>query len=174
MSSTVATKTVLPRSTIEWAMWANEHVLLTGYVLAIFSILTVIFRFSLWQIAIYGLCLAVLIILIEYPRSGRIVKKSKARPLQNYPSVLLTKLGPFARNYFIRFVAYILLSIPCLFLISTIAPAISLVIGAGVYGLAALYEEQWIPVEAKTKDATIPMPTRPPPREPLYYAPTIA
>ena len=25
-------------STIEWAMWANEHVLLTGYVLGIFSI----------------------------------------------------------------------------------------------------------------------------------------
>jgi hypothetical protein len=162
------TKTVLPTSTIEWAMWANEHVLLTGYVLAIFNILTIILRFALWQIAVYGLILALLIILIEYPRSGRIVKKSKARPLQQYPSILLTRLGAFTRNYFIRFVVYILLSLPCLFLISTIAPAISLIIGAGAYGLAALYQEQWKPVEPKAADDAVPMPTRPPPREPLY------
>jgi hypothetical protein len=174
MSSTVPTKTVLPATTIEWAMWANEHVLLTGYVLAIFSVLTIIFRFSLWQIAIYGICLALIIILIEYPRSGRIVKKSKARPLQKYPSILLTKLGPLTRNYFIRFVAYTLFSLPCLFLISTIAPAISLVIGAGAYGLAALYQEQWKPVESKATDETVPMPTRPPPRAPIYAAPSNA
>ena len=128
-------------------MWANEHVLITGYCLAIFSTLTIVLQFALWQIAIYGLIISLVIILVEYPRSGRIVKKSKARPLQQYPSVLLTKLGPLTGNYFIRFVAYILLSLPCLFLISTIAPAISLVIGAGVYGLAALYQEKWKPVE---------------------------
>jgi hypothetical protein len=166
MSSTEPTKAALPVSTIEWAMWANEHVLLTGYVLAIFSILTIIFRFPLWQIAIYGLILALFIILIEYPRSGRIVKKSRARPLQQYPSVLLTKLGPLTRNYFIRFIAYILL-------ISTIAPAISLVIGAGAYGLAALYQEQWKPVEPKATDDAVPMPTRPPPRAPIYAASNI-
>ncbi|CAF1041015.1 unnamed protein product [Rotaria sordida] len=169
MLTDVSTKTVLPTSTIEWAMWANEHVLLTGYVLAIFSILTIIFQFSLWQIAIYGLILALFIILIEYPRSGRIVKKSKARPLQQYPSVLLTKLGPLTRNYFIRFVIYILLSLPCLFLISTISPAISLIIGAGAYGLAALRQEQWKPVEPTTINGTVPMPTRPPPRAPMYH-----
>ncbi|CAF0742570.1 unnamed protein product [Adineta steineri] len=173
-TAAAAIKTVFSTSTIEWAMWANEHVLLTGYVLGIFSILTIIFRFPLWQIAIYGLLLALFIIIIEYPRSGRIVKKSKARPLQKYPSLLLTKLGPLTRNYFIRFVVYILLSLPCLFLISTIAPAISLIIGAGAYGLAALFQEQWIPVEPKTTDNTVPMPTRPPPREPLYRAPSNA
>ncbi|CAF0935697.1 unnamed protein product [Adineta ricciae] len=166
-----STKTVLPASTIEWAMWANEHVLITGYMLGIFSILTMIFRFSLWQISIYGFILSIVIIVIEYPRSGRIVKKSKARPFQQYPSILLTKLGAFARNYFIRFAAYILLSLPCLFLISTITPAISLIIGAAAYGLAALYQEQWIPVEPKSTDDAVPMPTRPPPREPLYRAP---
>ncbi|UJR28721.1 hypothetical protein I4U23_009950 [Adineta vaga] len=165
-------KPVLPTSTIEWAMWANEHVLITGYILGIFSILTMIFRFSLWQISIYGFILALFIILIEYPRSGRIVKKSKARPLQQYPSILLTKLGALTRNYFIRFAVYILLSLPCLFLISTIVPAISLIIGAGAYGLAALYQEQWKPVEPKTTDNTVPMPTRPPPREPLYRIPS--
>lgn len=164
MSTDVPAKTILPTSTIEWAMWANEHVLLTGYVLGIFSILTIIFRFSLWQIGIYGLILSVFIIIIEYPRSGRIVKKSKPRPLQKYPSFLLTKLGPLTRNYFIRFVLYILLSFPCLFLISTITPAISLFIGAGAYGLAALFQEQWKPVEPKSADDAVPMPTRPPPR----------
>ncbi|CAF4609827.1 unnamed protein product [Rotaria socialis] len=164
----VLTKIVLPASTIEWAMWANEHVLLTGYILGTFSILTIILQFSLWPIGIYGLILAVFIIIIEYPRSGRIVKKSKPRPLQKYPSVLLTKLGPLTRNYFIRFVLYILLSLPCLFLISTITPAISLFIGAGAYGLAALYQEQWKPVEPKTTDDAVPMPTRPPPRAHAY------
>ncbi len=170
MSSTVQPKQDAPASNIEWAMWANEHVLITGYCLAIFSILTIVLQFALWQIAIYGLAISLFIILIEYPRSGRIVKKSKARRFQEYPTVLISKLGPFTRNYFIRFIAYIMFSLPCLFLISTIAPAISLVIGAGVYGLAALYQEQWIPVEPKIKDDSIPMPSRPPPREPIYAA----
>ena len=148
-------------------MWANEHVLLTGYVLAIFSILTIIYQFALWQIAIYGLVLALFIIVFEYPRSGRIVKKSRSRPLQVYPAVLVTKMGSVGRNYFIRFVAYILLAMPCLFLISTVAPALSLVVGAGAYGLAALYQEQWKPVEQKAKETAMPMPTRPPPRTPI-------
>lgn len=151
-------------------MWANEHVLFTGVVLAVFSILAIIYQYILWQIAIYGLILAVFIIVFEYPRSGRIVKKSRSRPLQKYPSALVNKLGPVARNYFIRFVAYILLALPCLFLVSTIAPALSLVIGAGAYGLAALYEEQWIPVESVSKESAVPMPTRPPPRVPVAAA----
>ncbi|CAM4766264.1 unnamed protein product [Rotaria magnacalcarata] len=143
MLTDVPTKIVLPAPTIEWAMWANEHVLLTSYILGTFSILTIILQFSLWPIGIYGLILAVFIIIIEYPRSGRIVKKSKPRPLQKYPSILLTKLA-------------------------TITPAISLLIGAGAYGLAALYQEQWKPVEPKTTDDAVPMPTRPPPRAHAY------
>ena len=167
MSTVDLSKRILPKSTIEWAMWANEHVLFTGYTLAIFSILTIVYRFPLWQIAVYGLVLSILIILLEYPRSGRIVKKSRPRTLQKYPTILVSKLGPIGRNYFIRFVAYILFSLPCLFLIGTIAPALSLVIGAIVYGVAALYQEQWIPVETKKEEEeAVPMPTRPPPRAP--------
>lgn len=171
MSTTPApAKTEAPQSTIEWAMWANEHVLITGYCLAIFSILTIILQFALWQIGIYGLIISLFIILIEYPRSGRIVKKSKPRALQQYPSILVSKLGPLTRNYFIRFIAYTLFSLPCLFLISTITPAISLVIGAIIYGVAALFQEQWKPVEPKAVEDTAPMPSRPPPREPIYAA----
>lgn len=166
----VPTKTETPQSTIEWAMWANEHVLITGYCLAAFSILTIALQFALWQIGIYGLIISLFIILIEYPRSGRIVKKSKARPFQQYPSFLVSKLGALTRNYFIRFIVYILLSLPCLFLISTITPAISLVIGAIIYGLAALFQEQWKPVEPKVVEDAVPMPSRPPPREPIYAA----
>ena len=173
MSTIDITQKFLPKSTIEWAMWANEHVLFTGYTMAIFSILTIIYQFPLWQIAVYGLILSVVIILFEYPRSGRVVKKSRSRPLQQYPSVLISKMGPVGRNYFIRFVGYILLSLPCLFLISTIAPALSLVLGAIVYGIAALYQEQWIPVEPKAKEEEIPMPTRPPPRAPVYNADSV-
>lgn len=170
MSSTIQPKLKAdsPPSTIEWAMWANEHVLLTGYVLAIFSILTIILRFTLWQIAIYGLGISLFIILIEYPRSGRIVKKSKARRFQEYPAAVVSKLGLLTRNYFIRCIAYITFSIPCLFLIATITPAISLIIGAIVYGLAGLCQEQWKPVEPKIVEASVPMPSRPPPREPIY------
>jgi hypothetical protein len=170
MSSTTPIKPDAPVSTIEWAMWANEHVLITGYVLAIFSILTIALQFALWYIAIYGLVISLIIILIEYPRSGRIVKKSKARKFQEYPAALISKFGPFTRNYFIRFIAYILFSLPCLFLIGTIAPAISLVIGAMVYGIAALCQEQWKPVEPKVINDSVPMPSRPPPREPIYAA----
>jgi hypothetical protein len=172
MSTTAQPKTDSPASTIEWAMWANEHVLLTGYVLAIFSILSVAVQFALWYLAAYGLFISLVIILIEYPRSGRIVKKSKARKFQEYPSVLVSKLGPLTRNYFFRFIAYILFSLPCLFLVSTITPALSLIIGAIIYGLAALYQEQWIPVEAKVVEDTRPMPSRPPPREPIYASAT--
>ena len=170
MSTAAQGKSEAPQPTIEWAMWANEHVLITGYCLAIFSILSIVLRFALWQIAIYGLAISLLIILIEYPRSGRIVKKSKARLFQEYPSVLVSKLGPLTRNYFFRFIAYILFSLPCLFLISTVTPAISLVIGAMIYGLAGLFQEQWIPVEPKVVEDTVPMPSRPPPREPIYAA----
>jgi hypothetical protein len=169
MSSTRPAKTDTPQSTIEWAMWANEHVLITGYCLAIFSILSIILRYALWPIAIYGLFISLVIIFIEYPRSGRIVKKSKARKFQEYPSAVISKLGPFTRNYFFRFIAYILFSLPCLFLISTITPAISLVIGAIIYGLAALFQEQWKPVEPKVAEQVL-TPTRPPPREPIYAA----
>jgi len=169
MSSTQPAKTDTPQSTIEWAMWANEHVLITGYCLAIFSILSIILRYALWPIAIYGLFISLVIIFIEYPRSGRIVKKSKARKFQEYPSAVISKLGPFTRNYFFRFIAYILFSLPCLFLISTITPAISLVIGAIIYGVAALFQEQWKPVEPKVAEEVL-TPTRPPPREPIYAA----
>jgi hypothetical protein len=170
MSSTTPIKTDAPQSTIEWAMWANEHVLITGYCLAIFSILSIILQFTLWPMAIYGLIISLVIIFIEYPRSGRIVKKSKARLFQEYPSAIISKLGPFTRNYFFRFIAYILFSLPCLFLISTITPAISLIIGAMIYGLAALFQEQWKPVEPKVEEESVPMPSRPPPREPIYAA----
>lgn len=173
MTEADLTKKVLPQTTIEWAMWANEHVLFTGVTFVVFSVLTLIYQFKLWQIGIYGLTLGLFIIVFEYPRSGRIVKKSRPRRGQQYPARLLVKLGPFGRNYFIRFVAYILLSVPCLFLISTISSALSLVIGAFAYGLAALYQEQWIPVESKMEQDSVPMPTRPPPRAPIY-APTTA
>jgi hypothetical protein len=168
MSSTAPAKTDAPASTIEWAMWANEHVLITGYVLAIFSILTIALRFALWPIGIYGFVISLVIILVEYPRSGRIVKKSKARKYQEYPADFLARFGPLTRNYFFRFIAYILFSLPCLFLIATITPAISLMIGAVIYGLAALYHEQWKPVEPKVEENSVPMPSRPPPREPIY------
>ncbi len=52
--------------------------------------------------------------------------------------------------------------------------AISLIIGASAYGLAALYQEQWKPVETKPTEETVPMPTRPPPRAPIYAAPSDA
>lgn len=168
MSSNTQTKGDSSTSTIEWAMWANEHVLITSYVLAIFSILTIVLRFALWQIAIYGLGISLFIILIEYPRSGRIVKKSKARRFQECPAAFVSKLGPLTRNYFIRFLAYIVFSLPCLFLIATITPAISLIIGAIIYGIAALSQEQWKPVEPKVVNDAVPMPSRPPPREPIY------
>jgi cytochrome b-245, alpha polypeptide len=171
MASPESVKTNTRDSNIEWAMWANEHILITAYVLAIFSILTIIYQHALWPIGIYGLILAILMIIFEYPRSGRVVKKSRSRRFQQYPSLLLAKLGWVGRNYFLRFVTYILLSLPCLFLISTIAPALSLVIGACIYGLAALFHEQWIPVEVKPKEQTIPMPTRPPPRVPVNNRP---
>lgn len=168
MSTTVQLKPEAPASTIEWAMWANEHVLITGYCLAMFSILTIVLRFSLWYIGIYGLVLALFIILVEYPRSGRVVKKSKARKFQEYPAALVSRLGPITRNYFVRFILYLLLSLPCLFLIATITPAISLVLGACIYGLAGLYHEGWKPVEPKIQETAVAMPSRPPPREPIY------
>jgi cytochrome b-245, alpha polypeptide len=173
MSSIVINKQASIPSNIEWAMWANEHTLFTGYFLAIFSILTIIYQFKLWPIGIYSLLLSITIIIFEYPRSGRIVKTSRSRRFQEYPSALIVKLGPLARNYFVRFVVYILLSIPCIFLISTIAPALSLMIGACVYGLAALYKEQWIPVDRKTQHKTTEFPNRPPPRLPTISTSTI-
>ncbi|CAF0880338.1 unnamed protein product [Didymodactylos carnosus] len=173
MNSMMST-TPLKIPVTEWAMWANEHVLLTGYVLGLFSILEISFQFSLWPIGIYSLILSIALIVFEYPRSRKFVGKARPRRWQQFPTAILKRLGPFSRNYFFRFVAYVLLSIPCFLLISTFVPATSLVFGAFIYGVAALYHERWKPVEiVDVNDQQnliqgVQSPTRPPPREPIY------
>ncbi|XP_065676632.1 cytochrome b-245 light chain-like isoform X2 [Hydra vulgaris] len=113
---------------IEWAMWANEQGVISCYVLFLGGVLGVSshalpFMHKRWQIAAYSMALAFFILLIEYPRSKRKSGRTIERSFQFVLTKFVSMLGVFGRNYFIRFVFYL---------------------------LAALADEQWVACEKET------------------------
>ncbi|XP_047137648.1 cytochrome b-245 light chain [Hydra vulgaris] len=140
---------------IEWAMWANEQGVISCYVLFLGGVLGVSSHalpilHKRWQIAAYSMALAFFVLLIEYPRSKRKSGRTIERSFQFIFTKFVSMLGVFGRNYFIRFVFYLLSGVPCLFCVGTVLGGICLIITSIIYLKAAIADEQWIACEKET------------------------
>ncbi|KAK2181611.1 hypothetical protein NP493_389g02011 [Ridgeia piscesae] len=127
---------------IEWAMWANEQAIVGVVVLFLGGVVGVSGQFPNWQIAAYAITVALLVVLLEYPRPKRSHGTTMERSL----------------------------SIPCCFILPTVVGAMCLIIAGLIYLVAAIKGEEWKPVE-HIKDVAIVTrsepPSRPPPRQPV-------
>ncbi|XP_045389770.1 cytochrome b-245 light chain isoform X2 [Lemur catta] len=129
---------------IEWAMWANEQALASGLILITGGIVATAGRFTQWYFGAYSIAAGVFVCLLEYPRG----KRAKGTTMERW------------------------LSVPAGFLLATILGTACLAIASGIYLLAAVRGEQWMPIEPKPRQrpqvgATIKQPpSNPPPRPP--------
>uniref|UniRef100_A0A8C2UM54 Cytochrome b-245 light chain n=1 Tax=Chinchilla lanigera TaxID=34839 RepID=A0A8C2UM54_CHILA len=100
-------------------------------------------RFAQWYFGAYSIVAGVFVCLLEYPRGRR----RKGSTMERW------------------------LSVPAGFLLATILGTVCLAIASGIYLLAAIRGEQWMPIEHKPKerpqaeDIKQP-PSNPPPRPP--------
>ncbi|XP_069312390.1 cytochrome b-245 light chain [Eulemur rufifrons] len=157
---------------IEWAMWANEQALASGLILITGGIVATAGRFTQWYFGAYSIAAGVFVCLLEYPRGKRAKGTTMERCGQKYMTTVLKLFGPLTRNYYIRAVLHLMLSVPAGFLLATILGTACLAIASGIYLLAAVRGEQWMPIEPKPRErpqvgATIKQPpSNPPPRPP--------
>ncbi|RUS86909.1 hypothetical protein EGW08_005314 [Elysia chlorotica] len=155
---------------VEWAIWANENAVASAVVTLLGGILAVAGLYDMWQIGIYAIVIGLITLLLEYPRSKR--KKGKhdhERRFQYPATVIVAKGGLFTRNYFIRFVFYLVISVPCCFSLQTVLGAVSFIITSFIYLTAGVKGEEWQPIQptqAVQGPKVIAEPTRPPPRRP--------
>ncbi|XP_005096802.1 cytochrome b-245 light chain [Aplysia californica] len=154
---------------IEWAMWANEQAIASSCVTALGGFIAAIGQFKNWQIGVYAIAAGVLTFALEYPRGKRQKGTSYERSFQRPLTIIVSQGRLLTRNYFVRFVLYLALSVPCCFVLPTLLGALCLMISGFIYLLAAVKGEEWHPVEAKKDEPgpkTIQEPKRPPPRRP--------
>ncbi|XP_013001535.1 cytochrome b-245 light chain isoform X2 [Cavia porcellus] len=154
---------------IEWAMWANEQALASG----LSSGHALLFP-SAWDHLVLnqgGSAAGALVCLLEYPRGRRRKGSTMERCGQKYVAAAVKLFGPLTRNYYVRAVLHLLLSVPAGFLLATILGTVCLAIASVIYLLAAIRGEQWLPIESKPKERPQaedikPPPSNPPPRPP--------
>uniref|UniRef100_UPI00358F34EE cytochrome b-245 light chain-like n=1 Tax=Myxine glutinosa TaxID=7769 RepID=UPI00358F34EE len=129
----------------EWAMWANEHALLSGVVLMIGGVVGTAAQFPKWQFSAASLAAGLLVILIEYPRGKKMNGGFHPRRGQACPQACTIILRPITRNYTCRALLLALLSAPGYLTLATILGSISLAISVLLYLLAAFRGENWQP-----------------------------
>lgn len=121
---------------------------------------------------IWGLIGSLIIFVIEYPRSKRNYSRRggrvKQRPMQ-WVLVNFVNCTVLFRYYYVRFIVYLVVAMPCLFLFPTCASGLLIVIGSCVYLLAAFKKEVWLPMfRVKTDNSVViknlAPPTAAPPR----------
>ncbi|KAL4234336.1 hypothetical protein ACF0H5_005988 [Mactra antiquata] len=110
--------------------------------------------------------------MIEWPRSKRKKGSTVERQFQRPFAIIVNKLGLLGRNYFVRFVAYLLLCIPCCFTLATLMGGLCLVITGAIYLLAAMKGEEWSATGLEKPDSSnkkrvksLHPPKKPPPRQ---------
>ncbi|XP_059170236.1 cytochrome b-245 light chain-like [Physella acuta] len=154
---------------IEWAMWANEHALASSFVMALDGILAVAGQFKLWEIGAYAIAAGIFTFILEYPRGKRSHGTSHPRRFQ-YPFALIVRQGRLlTRNYFVRFVFYLAIAVPCCFMLPTLLGALCYMLTSFIYLVAGIKGEEWLLIEPEKKSEgpkIIEAPTRPPPRTP--------
>ncbi|XP_065180954.1 cytochrome b-245 light chain-like [Sycon ciliatum] len=164
---------------IEFAMWANLQAMGAAMIILVGGILGSAIQFRRQWIAWYSIPISLLIMLIEYPRSKRSKGSNFPRVGQEQIAPIIHALGPVGRNYFLRFVLYLCMCIPMLFLLPTMLGGICLFFACTTYMVAALLGEQWRPIQlgwGKGSDvavqakrvATSEAPSHAPPRAPSF------
>lgn len=158
---------------IEWAMWANEQAVATSLITVLGGCLGVTQVFKYWGLGLYAIIIGFVIFLFEYPRSSRTKGHTFERRYQIYLTRILNKFGFFSENYFIRFILYILVGVPCCFIIPTVLGGICFFITSIIYFVAAMKGEHWQPANLERLDesqlvagAVSNPPPVPPPRLP--------
>ncbi|BFZ00192.1 hypothetical protein BsWGS_03231 [Bradybaena similaris] len=152
---------------IEWAMWANENAIASSCVVILGGILAICGQFALWQIGVYSIIIGVIMLLLEYPRGKRQSGKSRGRKFQFPLSVLVSKARLLTRTYLIRFIVYLIISVPCCFILPTLLGALCYMTTSCIYLVAGIRGEEWTPIG---REATQQGPAvfeeirRPPPR----------
>ncbi|XP_067651494.1 cytochrome b-245 light chain-like isoform X1 [Haliotis asinina] len=159
---------------IEWSMWANEQALASSAVVILGGIVTLAGKFKNYQFGIYGICVGVLVALLEYPRSKRQKGRTLERRFQKPLTILVRCGGLVTRNYFIRFVFYLVISVPCCFILPTLLGGMCFLITSAIYFVAALKGEEWKPAGLDTESPSqqpgprvLQPPSHPPPRRPM-------
>uniref|UniRef100_A0A5F4WKI5 Cytochrome b-245 light chain n=1 Tax=Callithrix jacchus TaxID=9483 RepID=A0A5F4WKI5_CALJA len=118
---------------IEWAMWANEQALASGLILITGGIVATAGHFTQWYFGAYSIVAGVFVCLLEYPRGKRKKGSTMERCGQKYMTAVVKLFGPLTRNYYIRAVLHLLLSVPAGFLLATILGTACLAIASGIY-----------------------------------------
>lgn len=130
---------------IEWAMWANEQAITSALITSLGGILGVTQVFKNWGFGVYGICIGIIVFLFEYPRSKRKKGTTNTRPYQKCLTIILNKLGVVSRNYFFRFIWYILVGVPCCFQLPVVLGGVCFFITSIIYFVAAMRGEAWQP-----------------------------
>lgn len=165
---------------MEYSFFANEQAFASALLLIAGGLIGVvpyynnfkgIQQFTVWQICAFSLVAGCVIFCIEYPRGKRRKGQSVERKHQHCFSVVLSHLGVFGRNYYIRFIFYLLTGVACVFHIASVLGGLCLVIASLVYLVAAVKGEAWQPVERAPEEGegkryVAEAPSQPPPRRP--------
>jgi hypothetical protein len=135
-------------------MWGNMNAFYAGLFIFVGSVIAA----SIPEISVTGtfptnvssifrwinILIGLLIMFIEYPRSARRSGKSNVeRPGQQYIAPFLHILWFFGSNYIVRFLFYLGLMLPPLFVLSSIFGSICLFCAVICYFFAALNGEKW-------------------------------
>ncbi|XP_078527148.1 cytochrome b-245 light chain-like [Lissotriton helveticus] len=137
---------------IEWAMWANEQALAAGLIILAGGIVAVAGQFKNWQFAAYAIAAGAFICLLEYPRGKRKKGATMERCGQQCMTVVVKAFGPLTRNYYVRAILHACLAVPGGFLLATVLGTVCLGIASLIYLLAAIYGEEWRPLEARRQE----------------------
>jgi len=155
-------------------MWANEQAILTSGVTILCGIIAAAGQYKNWEIGVYAIAAGFITFILEYPRGKRRKGTSYQRKFQR-PFAVIVAQGRFVtRNYFVRFVLYLILSVPCCFILPTLMGALCYMLCGLIYFVAAVKGEEWQPVLEVKSDQygpeVIQEPSRPPPRRPAPVA----
>ncbi|XP_041376181.1 cytochrome b-245 light chain-like isoform X2 [Gigantopelta aegis] len=124
--------------------------------------------FDRWQFGVYGIVAALFVFIIEFPRGKRQSGKTIERRFQKIFTHIVKLGGIVTRNYFVRFVLYLILTVPCCFILPTLIGGVCFLITGIIYFVAAIKGEEWIPAgldEPSHEGPTVMHPPRhPPPR----------
>ncbi|XP_054709912.1 cytochrome b-245 light chain-like [Uloborus diversus] len=128
---------------LEWGLYANEYALITSYAVIVGGLLGTCFPFPKWQLSIYSLFVGIIVFVLEYPRSYRSDLKFVERRYQKYFVPFVLHLGFLGKNFYARFVLYLGLSVPLLFLLPTFIGGVSMITASLFYLKAASCGYEW-------------------------------
>lgn len=141
---------------IEWAVWANEHAVVSASVLVLGGLVGCFHPAGRsWPLLVYSVVFGVLVFLFEYPRARK-TEKSKGRKYQEVLIPYLNQLGLLSRNYFVRFTGYMILLTPCYFSLPTLMGSSCLFLAGILYLIAAIKGEEWQAVKPSCSGSVQP------------------